>query len=73
MKTSFTDYPILPKNRRRPPLDGPPKPYGRESNIKCSCGWISHVPSGPNLLYLPDDVVCPQCGAIVVFVTKVTL
>ena len=64
----YSEFLLKPRKlRRRPPLDGP------SATILCSCGWDSHVPSGPNLLFIPSDVICPCCGNLVLAVNKVTL
>ena len=68
MIEDFNKY-VLPKRRKRPPLEGPykpwkntPKPYIPQ-NIFCSCGYDTGLPSTGFLMVIPPEgLKCPKCG-----------
>lgn len=67
---------VLPATRKRPPLDPNkkwPRPPSAWDTIKCCCGWNSCIPTGASLLYIPNDIYCPQCGELVIAINKFTL
>lgn len=78
--TVYDEFPVLtPRNqRRRPPLDPDNKTWPQPSSIwdktiKCLCGWDSGISTGPNLLYISDDVICPNCKSLVLSINRAKL